>query len=724
VTSDSLDRIIQIARNQYGYDPGSYNPLSNLTDNLKLLAKIDWNIAPNHHLTFRHNYVDASQDEGITRTSYRFDLSNRRWIFKSVQHSSVLELKSMFGANLFNEARLVYTRVRDKRQVQAQPFPEVNILVDNRYNVYMGIDRFSQANALDQDLWEFTDNLTYLRGKHTITVGTSNQLYRFSNLFIQDYYGAYEFDSIADFEIGKPSRYFFSYSLLDDPKPRAEWTAYQIGFYAQDEYQATPYLKVTVGLRVDVPIYPDKPLYNPAVPEAFPGYSTSTTASGNPLWSPRLGFNWDLSKGTRTTQLRGGTGIFSGQTPFVWISNQYSNTGMDFGRVDKRNLPTGCFVPTPDPAAQPRPGTPLGDQCGLEPITTTEVNLIDKDFKFPQVWRSSLALDQQLPYDLIGTVEVIYSKTINDVVFKNLNIVRTGTTQGGRVLYGDPSFNGSTERKDPRFTNAILLQNTNKGYSANITVGIQRESRAEGLSGSLFYTWNRAENVNNGTSSRAISNWQYNEARDVNNPELGTADFEVRHRILANLSYRVTYQQRFATTVTLLYEGRSGSPFTWIYNGNANADTRRDNDPVYVPASSNEIVFTSDSPGGWAELNAFIESEPSLRKYRGQIVPRNSARAPWRNLLDLQVIQEIQTMGTQRLEITATVLNVLNLLNDDWGKIRYAPFNTVRLMDFYGYDDEGRAIVSFRPIEDRDDLFVTDDLASRWQLQLGVRYTF
>lgn len=724
VTADSLNRIINLARTRYGYDPGSYDPLSNGTDNLKLLAKIDWNLAAGHRLTLRHNYVNANKDEGINRGAFSFDLSNRRWIFESVQHSSVLELKSTFGTNLFNEARLVYTRIRDKRTVQAEPFPQVSILVNGRYTVNLGIDRFSQANALDQDLWELTNNLTYFRGKHTFTLGTSNQIYRFSNLFIQDYYGAYEFNSIADFEAGRPSRYYFSYSLLNNPQPRAEFTAYQLGFYVQDQYQATPYLSVTLGLRVDVPLYPDKPLDNPAVPEAFPGYRTSTTASGNLLWSPRLGFNWDLSKGDRTTQLRGGTGIFSGRTPFVWISNQYSNTGVDFGRVDARNLPAGCFVPTPDPSAQPRPGTALGTTCGLAPITTTEVNLIEADFKFPQVWRTDLALDQRLPYGLIGTVEFLYSKTLNDVVFENLNIVRTGTAQGGRVLYGQPSFNGRTERKDPRFTNAILLKNTDKGYSTSLTLGVQRETQSEGLGGALFYTWNRAENVNNATSSRAISNWQFNEARDVNNPELATADFEVRHRILAHLSYRVRYQRRFATTVMLVYEGRSGSPFTWIYNGNANADTRRDNDPIYVPANANEIVFTADSPGGWNELNAFIESEPSLRKYRGQIVPRNSARTPWRNLLDLNVVQEIQTLRNQRLEITATLLNVLNLLNSDWGKVRYASFETVPLLDFQGYDAQGRAIVRFRPISDRDDLLVTDNLASRWQLQLGVRYVF
>lgn len=729
VDAAAFNRIIDIARNKYGYDPGGYDPLSDGRDNIKLLGKLDWNINQNNRLTLRHNYVDAADDAGISRSTSNYDFGNRRYIFKSVTNSTVAELRTTLGANMFNQGRLVYTRIRDERDVQADPFPFVQIQVGSRERVYLGIDRFSQANALDQDIFEFTNDFTYITGRHNVTVGTSNQFYKFSNLFIQDYYGAYEFNSIDDFEAGRPSRYYYSYSRLPGVEtPRAEFNAFQLGLYAQDQYQVNPSLTVTLGLRVDAPFFPDEPVDNPDVPAVFPEYSTTTTASGNLLFSPRLGFNWDASGGARTTQVRGGTGIFSGRTPFVWVSNQYSNTGADIGRVDKRNPGAGCFIASADPSAQPRPGTQLGTQCGLAAITTAEVNLISEDFKFPQVWRTNLAVDQQLPLGVIATLEGIYSKAINDVVYRNLNIEQTGTAVGGRPVYGTASSNGTTNIVDPRFTSVLLLENTNEGYEYSLTGQLRKQSRM-GLDGSFSYTFNRAENVNNGTSSRAISNWQFNEAVDINNPDLATSDFEVRHRILGNLSYRVDYANRFATTFGLFYEGRSGSPFSWIYSGNANADTRRDNDPVYVPASQNDIVLTSNN---WDALNAFIESEPSLRDARGSIVKRNAARAPWQNRLDLNLTQQVKTISGQRVEFTANLLNVLNLINDEWGVIYFTSNDNYQLLNFSGYDASGKPIVSYTPLSDsngdgevdRLDLFQRASLASRWQLQLGVRYVF
>ncbi len=736
VPPDSLDRVAAVARDRYGYDPGGFDPLSQSTQNVKLLGKLDWNISPVHRANLRVNYVDADDDAGIARSRQNFDFSNRQYVFRSRTLSSVAELRSTFGANLFNEARLVYTRIRDSRDVEADPFPYVAIDVTEDETVYLGIDRFSQANALDQDIWELTNNLTYVAGAHTLTFGTSNQLYRFGNLFIQDYYGAYEFDSIDDFAAGDPRRFYFSYSRLDDPQPWAEFTALQFGVYAQDQFRVNPFLTVTAGLRLDAPVFPDEPLANAASAEAF-GQNTSEIPGTNLLFSPRLGFNLDASRGARTTQLRGGTGIFSGKAPYVWVSNAYSNTGVDFARVDERNV--GFFVPSADPDAI------LERARDLDIAQTSEINLVDPDFKFPQVWRSNLALDQQLPYGVIGTLEGIYSKAINDIVFENLNLVQRSTAFDGRPVYGTAGFTGATDRTlsgatarlDPRFTNAILMKNTDRGYEYSLTAMLRRQSPA-GLDAMLAYTFSRATNVNNATSSRAISNWQYNENFDVNAPGLGTSDFEVRHRLLANLSYRLEYAGRFATTVGLVYDGRAGDPFSWIYNGNANADTRSDNDLVYVPSAAGEVVLTTDN---WAALDAFIEDEPSLREARGEVVRRNAARAPWVNFVDLQLSQEVATVRGQRLEVTATLLNVLNFLKEDWGKVQYATNNAVRLFNFYGYveqddvgtvaggrtlaaEDVGKPVIGFNAVEDREDLFSTAPLSSRWQLQLGVRYTF
>ncbi|OZC04777.1 TonB-dependent receptor [Rubricoccus marinus] len=752
--TSALDSIRTIAQDRYNYDAGTTDAFTDGTSNIKLLGKLDWVLNDANRLSLRASYVDAQDDAGISRSVNNFDFSNRLYQFNSNTLSTVAELRSQLGNSAFNEARLVYTGVRDSRDVQAQPFPYVQI-VDQRggetSNVYLGIDRFSQANSLDQDLIEFTNNLTLYKGDHTVTLGTSNQFFRFNNLFIQDFYGGYVFDSIEDFASGDPSRYYLSTSLLDDPQPRAEFSAAQLGAYVQDEFQATPLLRLTGGLRVDLPVFPSDPLNNPASEEAF-GLRTDEVPSGNFLFSPRLGFNYAVNE-ARSTQLRGGTGLFAGRTPYVWISNQYSNTGVDFARIDVRN-PDIEFNPSADPESQAETAAqlPTGQ--------TAEINLTDEDFKFPQVWRTNLAIDQQLAGGFVATVEGIYSKAINDIDYTNLNIIQTGTSFEGRPIYGDAAFagstsrtlNGSTNRDDDRFTNALLLRNTSEGYEYNVTGQLRRDALNDGtvlggLSGSLSYTYGRATSVNNGTSSRAISNWQFNENFDVNNAEVGTADFEVRHRVLGTMFYRAEYGGRFASSFGLILDSRAGNPFSWIYAGNANGDTQSFNDLVYIPASEDDIILTT---GNYSDLDAFIQSEPSLADNRGTVAERNTARTPWQNLLDLQFTQEIQTVQGQKVELTANLLNVLNLLNNDWGRVYFRSNDNQTLLNFYGYvdaddvgttiagqtiaaGDVGKPVVGYAPNTrdnngdgevDRTDIFSSTALSSRWQLQLGIRYTF
>ena len=754
IAADSLQRIIDISRDVYDYDPGTFDPFSANTDNLKLLGKLDWNVSDANRASFRVNYVDATDETGIGRNTRSFDLSNRQYDFASNTLSSVAELRSTLNPTAYNEARLVYTRIRDSRDVQSDPFPQVSINVTsptgtpgqvNSGTVSLGIDRFSQANALNQDIVEFTDNLTLSRGAHTVTLGTSNQYYRFSNLFIQDFYGAYQFDSIDDFAAGTPSRFNLSYSLLDDAQPRAEFSALQFGLYAQDEFQVSPTLNLTGGLRVDLPVFLDTPLDNPASTAAF-GLSTTDVPNGQFLLSPRVGFNYATDE-MRSTQIRGGTGIFSGRAPFVWVSNIYSNTGVDFARVDTRSA--GFFVPSSDPAAQTEAAQ------NLPTGQTSEINLLTEDFKFPQVWRSNLALDQRLPGGVVATFEGLYSQNINDVAFRNLNFNQTATAFDGRPIFGGADFNSGRftpgrvlfsgpSTVDSRFTNAILLENTSEGYEYFLTAALRK--RSEGLDAGLSYTYGRATNVNNGSSSRAISNFQFNENFDPNAQEVGTADYEVRHRVLGNVAYRLAYADRFATTIGLVYDGRAGEPFSWIYAGNANSDTQSFNDLLFIPETADDVVLVTNN---YPALDAFIESEPSLADNRGTVAERNSARSNWRNILDLQLTQQIETVRGQKVELTANLLNVLNLLNSEWGQVLFPNFNNYTLLDFYGYAgqddvgqtvngvtitaaDVGKPVVGFNELDDengdgevdREDLFSRSSLASRWQLQLGVRYTF
>lgn len=745
----TFDEISNILQTQYGYDPGGYtSPLDTDTDNNKVLAKIDWNINQNHNLSFRYNYVDAVANRGISRGSSSFTFSNRQYDFNSEQNSVVAELTSRIGDSAYNEARVVYTRIRDSRDVPSQRFPSVTISIPyddpsqspgNFGAINAGVERFSQANALDQDLIEVTNNFTYISGAHEFTLGTSNQIFTFDNLFVQDAFGTYTFWDIDDLAAGDPVSYQHSY-LLPGGSPTANFTGMQFGFYAQDKWSVTEDLKLTYGLRVDIPVLPDDPTHNPIVPDAFPGFSTDRVASGKILWAPRVAFNWDASQGARTTQVRGGIGIFSGTPPFVWISNQYSNTGVDYGRVDEFNPGRINGLFSPDPDNQPTPA----DSPELDPIETSEINLLADDFKYPQSLKLNLAVDQELPYGVRGTLEGVYSSAINDVVFENINLVRQGESAYGRPIYGDIEFNpqfgnasGTRSRLDPRFTNALLLSNSNKGFQYSIT-GELEKSFNFGLYTKIAYTYNRAKNVNNGTSSRAISNWQYNENVDVNNPELGTADFERRHRILGIASYRIGYAERYATTFSLVFDGRSGTPFSWIYNGDANGDGRFDNDLIYVPATEDEVVLMSNN---WNEFDSWLSSESSLSDFRGDHVERNTAREPWTSFLDFKVSQEIETFSGQSVEISASMINLLNFLNSEWGIREGVSFNNYRAFDFWQYVDQdfiddnpglgltnndlGKPVVNFDPdnvTEDR--MFNVSDFSSRWQMQFTVRYNF
>ena len=785
---DTFTELQSIFQDPYGYSPGGISPLTQRQDDEKLLVKLDWNINDSHRLTLRNNYVNARDDQGIDRSEGSFSFANRQYVFRSRQNSLTAQLNSTLGDDMFNEARFVYTRIRDERDVQDTAFPEMTLDLGGGDEIGAGIGRFSQANRLDQDLFEFTNDFTYITGDHTLTVGTSNKFYQFSNLFIQDYYGSYTFeefvadgDTISAVEAlrrGQPAEYQYSYATqaAGSNRPEADFSAFQFGGYVQDEWQATENLRLTLGLRVDVPVLPDEPTFNQTAYEAF-GRSTGNVASGNPLWSPRLGFNYDRAFVSEdlSTQIRGGAGTFSGDPPYVFISNQYSNTGADVNRIDvafdQPNDFYGTdapeegrrFVPTnigENPTAQPLPENapfcqenPGSERCSglLSPVQTTEINLVSDDFKYPQTFRMNLAVDQELPLGLVATAEGIYSSTINDVTFRNINLEAPtpgGTSDGqypiegskyGRPFYGTPG--GDVNRVSERFTNAILLENTDEGYQYSLTGEIQRNVR-EGIGGSLSYTYTRAENVNNGSSSRAISNWQFNENKDINDPSLGTADYEIRHRILGTLNYTFTYADRFGTTLGLIYEGRSGEPFSWIYDGNANGDTQTLNDLVYVPENESDIILESDN---WDLMNAFIEGNEALDDARGSVIDRNTARAPWQNILDVRLSQRIQTFEGQRIEFIAEVDNFLNLLNDDWGRIENTSFNNITAWAFEGYvtpdevgtrengrilteDDVGKPRVNFEEETVREklngDQFFIQDIPSRWRARLSIKYTF
>ncbi len=713
VTKADADRFISILKNKYGYDPGGYSEgyKDVITDNSKIFVRLDYNISDKHRLTLRHNYVSGSSDRTPSKASSTvFPFGDVYYELSNKTNSTVAQLNSTLGNNLFNELTLNYTTIRDNRVTSDTIFPQVNVTVGTgSYKLTAGTEQYSGANGLNQDIIELTDNLTWYKGKHTFTVGTHNEFFDFSNLYIRNYYGYWEFSSLDNFEKGISSRYYHDF-ITANPKEKwwASFGVMQLGGYAGDNWAVLPNLTLTLGLRVDVPIINDTPTANAKVEEIY-GIKTDQVASSNLLFSPRIGFNWDVNK-DKKTQVRGGIGIFSGRTPYVWISNQFSNTGMEFTRLDIKN-PSFSFVA--DPLNQPETG--VGG--------TSEVDIIDEDFTYPQVLRTNLAVDHELPWGVIGTVEFIYSKNINEILYQNRNLRATGATAlGGRIMYA--------RDVSKLYTDVIYLTNTSEGYQYSVSAQFQKNFNKNSWA-NFSYTYGEAKDVNSGTSSQASSNYAYNPIRyDANDPELTWSNYDVRHRINAAVSYTFNFLKNAPTSLGIFYGARSGRPYSTTYNYyDANGDSSSGNDLVYVPASINEVIMVdsngnalADQASAWAALDAYISGDPGLNDYRGKIVPRNSSREPWYHGLDARLAQDIPIPGLKdhRLQVTLDVVNVLNLINNEWGKYQYVSNQNDTPWTLKGVDSSGKQKVNFTT----RDRYTLSQLSSRWQMQLGLRYSF
>jgi len=727
VNKADADRFISILKNKYNYDKtGTYGAdrFTRDQDNSKIFFRMDYNISDKHRLTLRHNYVNGLSDNTASLAGAKvFAFEDVFYTLRNKTNSTVAQLNSTLGNNLFNELTLNYTTIRDSRETGATLFPQIDVQVKNNYRLTAGTEQYSGANGLNQDIFELTDNLTFYKGKHTFTIGTHNEFFNFANLYFGNFYGFWTFNSLNDLEAGKAAGYEYSYSnVAGEPKWWAKFSVMQLGAYAGDSWAVKPNLTLTMGLRFDVPILPDTPTANPKVEQLY-GIKTDQVASGNILFSPRLGFNWDVYN-DKKTQLRGGIGIFSGRTPYVWISNQFSNTGLEISRISLYTK-YGNTVPTfvADPLNQPRSGFTA---------STNEINLIDKDFKYPQVLRTNLAVDHELPMGIIGTLEFIYSKNMNDILYQNINMKARTTPSTSLINDGRPLYT----KIATDFSNVIYLTNSNKGYQYSLSLQLQK-SFARGSWVNASYTYGQAKDVNSGTSSQARSNYRYNPINgDPNDPALTWSNYDVRHHIGIGFSYTADLLKNAPTTVSMFYGARSGRPYSTTYSSvglDVNGDNMADNDLIYIPASINEVIMVdsttaalplADQNAAWAKFDAYISADPALAAARGKIIDRNASREPWVHSLDARLLQDIPIPGLKdnKLQFTVDVINLLNLLNKDWGVYKYVYQQNDTPISFKGIDSTtGKQKINF---SEKSSPLSISQLASRWQVQLGLRYTF
>jgi hypothetical protein len=749
VPIDSLNLLSQHLKSNYGYDPGAWESMNFERISDKFFVRFDYNLSQNHKIIARWNYLNASDDNTPSRGRGAQDIYSDygRYVIDNKTHSVALQLSSIFSNKISNELIVGYVSQLDQPVYKGSPFPSLYIRTSNpnatntsTQTLVLGAEQFRHYNELEQDVIELTNNFNYFLGDHTITAGVKADFFKFRNLFIPGAFGVYTYNSIADFiNDRRPASYEYRYSATSDPQQEANWTANQLGFYLQDEWTIMPTLKITGGVRFDIPSYPDEPNFNARIDTFFAQQRGMDVATNKPPKtavniSPRLGFNWALDE-ERNTQIRGGVGVFSGRFPAVWVSNQYSNTGVDFYTT---TAAPPNFVA--DPNNQPRPSSAT--------LPTAEVNLTDPDYKSPSILRTNLALDQSLPYNLVLSVEGVYSKTQNDVFFQNINLAgqqtNSGLTPGGLLpgeerevwgTYNSTTRRFSANRVSSAFTGVYLLTNTDMGMNANLTFQLQRLNAPDNLYANLAYTWGYSEDVNSGVSAQARSSWRFNP--NQGNPNVPVLSFSVndrRHRIMAALSYTLDWDFRgFKTNFGIFYNGYSGRPFSYVVNGDVNGDGESDNDLVYIPEDANDIILVSSTGAvlpttdpAYTSLFNYIDNDDYLKENKGSMSERNGAREPWSHQIDLRLSQEIPSFTGHKFEITFDILNLLNLFNKEWGWQQTVPNQNAFLLGFHSLETEaganaGRPRYTWgNPSNPNQPL----NIESRWQAQLGVRYTF
>ena len=717
LTQAELDEIISIAQG-YGFDPGNDNAPSNIDNSdEKITAKIDWNISNNHRFSGRYSLVEAESLVVPNRSSFDYSLSSHWYQNSTETETFVGHLYSDWSSNFSTEVSLSSQSYESIPILGARKQPQVEVETDAG-SVWFGTELFRHANELYSDTKTAYAAGEWFLGDHTVKFGLDWKENDFDNVFVFSSLGQYVFESVDDFRTGNYDFYQLRIGTdPNDPFPAADWSYSTTGLFVQDTWDVNYNLTLQYGFRVDTPNVDEDPDYNPDFEAAY-GFANNGTIDGNEVFQPRVGFNWDLS-GERSRQLRGGLGLFQGSAAGVWLSNPFTNPGTN---VAVHRSFDGSLPVVGDPTLAPTVG-------GASIVQ--DVDVVAPDFEQPTVWKASLAWDEELPWwDLIASVELLHSETKNGIHYEHLNLgAPTGTLPDGRnSYYADPTDPGSSDRANanPNFNDVLLLRNTGKGSTTNFTVSLEKSW--DTFYGRLSYSAGRSEDVNSGTSSRAISNWNNRAVFNPNEDVESTSNFEIRDRLSLLLTKSFEIFPGLQTNVSAFYEGRSGRPFSWAFDNDANGDGIRDNDLLYVPAGPGDVAWTD--PAMEAAFLAFVETNSTLRQYQGQVVPRNSDHSSMTHSIDLRFSQEIPSFGETRSYFYFDILNFANLLNDEWGHIDQVPFEYVaEIINFEGIDDQGRYIYEWDGWDgvtgQTDASFLQDRVGqSRWSVQLGFRFEF
>ncbi len=707
-----------------GYDTGAYENYTHATESTKGIIKLDWNINDNNRLAVIYNFLNASKEKPAHPTALAFrgpsantlQFENAGYEINNELSSILFELNSNITDNISNKLQVGYTSFNDYRNAMSTPAPSFTILKDGSPYIIAGHEPFSINNKLEQSVFQFTNNLTYFTGNHVITLGISYEKYKFGNSFNLGSYGArgvfFPTSGSVDEFINDPSiatdlqtaqDLHDGYVAAGQGNPGGfNWYKTDVGqmaFYLQDEWSATDNFKLTLGIRFDKPLYfntsdyaqefidtqccyiPSIEYYDPKTGD--PAFFDSTKMpTGKILISPRLGFNWDV-KGDNTFQVRGGSGIFTGRFPFVWLGNQVGAPNFFFYEV------------------------------------------VDPDFQWPSVWRSNVGLDYKFGNGFVATTDFSYTKEINAAHVQNWGLKPPTATLAGvdnRAIYSNAD-KSTVPWGDP--TSAFVFTNSDKGRTVNWSAKLSKNFEND-FYFSIAYNYLNAKNVNSIEAEITGDAFVGNPTLgNVNDDVLGYSKYGNDHRFLGIISKKWSYgSDRFATTISSFMEYRQGNRFNYTYGGDINNDGSGLNDLIYIPTSSelNQMNFTS--PGMATDFDNFIAQDDYLSGRRGQYAERYGATSPWVGKIDVKVLQDFNfniKEKKQTVQLSIDVLNFGNMLNSNWGVVQQP--NSIQPIGVSV--DANTKVPTYSFDGNLTKTFGYDtSLLSRWQMQIGLRYIF
>ena len=763
-TYTDMETLSKFMKDKFDYNTGAWEGYSNTNASKKFLVRVDWNINDKHKLTARYVQHDSEAEINIsnsnsagagnrTQSALSMAFANSGYIIMDNTRSYVVELNSKLSNTLHNSLIVGYDKQIEDRAYRSSMFPTIDILNGTTTYASVGFDPFTPGNKLDYNTFHITNNLTKYAGKHTLTGGVNYEKYQSNNLFFPASNGVYIFSSLQSFYAaaneslangGKPSttnlpsRFQYRYSALPGAvDPMQVLKTQRIDIYGQDEYQATDKLKVTLGLRAAVIDIEPTSLENPAVTAmTFANgekLNTSVMPKTQVLWEPRFGFNYDVF-GNKKTQLRGGSGVFTGRPPYVFISNQVGNNGVLTGYIDSDNKGATKYGFTANPGQYYIPSTPTLP-------STFDLAFTDENYKFPQVWKTNIAVDQKLPLGFIGTIEGIYNSNLNAVHYYNANLDLPTGKFSGVDTRNQFARTDAGVRVNDNVSNGIVLTNKDDSYFQSLTLKLEYPYK-KGVFGSFAWTTSNAKDY---MSAGSIASGSWTSARSINGNNdlsLSISDFVSPNRLVGMLGYRIEYGKKYggATSFSIGYVGNQGNPFSYTISGDMNGDRVNGNELIFVPKQWTDIKFlpltvgtkTYNAEEQQAAFWNYVNQDDYLKTRNGQYAERNASVIPMLHRFDLSIVQDIylNVKGKRNtLQIRADILNFGNLLNDKWGVSQRA--TNPNILAFQSVvNNEPTYKLATEKFADGTTGLIKNTYSKNasvfdvWTAQLGIRYIF